>query len=89
MSVGRIRKLTMQVEHDDGAVGSIPDPVAFEDGGLEWCLRYAPQHHNCHLQAASVVDTFDYLVSSNINMTEATRRLRQLRAARHDRMKSS
>ncbi len=34
--------------------------------------------------AASVIESFDYLLSSNINMTEATRRLRVLRAAVRD-----
>jgi hypothetical protein len=89
MSDESIRNLTIRVEHGDGAVGSIPDPAAFEDGGLEWCLRYAPQHHNCNLQAAGVVSTFDYLLSGNTTMKEATRRLRQMRAARRERIKSS
>ncbi len=84
-----IRNLTLHVEHGGGAVGSIPDPAAEADGGLGWCLRYAPQHDNCHMQAASVVATFDYLLSDAISMTEATRRLRQMRAARSGRAKST
>tara|TARA_B100002003_G_scaffold198147_1_gene188737 strand:- start:2983 stop:3282 length:300 start_codon:yes stop_codon:yes gene_type:complete len=83
-----LRALTMQVDHGGGAFGTMPDPAAFADGGLGWCLTYATQHHNCHLQAASVVDTFDYLLSENINMTEATRRLRQMRAARRERIRA-
>lgn len=89
MSDGKIRSLTMEVEHGGGAFGSIPDPAAFEDGGLEWCLRYAPQANNCNLQAASAVATFDYLLSGNITMKEATRRLRQMRTARRDRITSN
>lgn len=89
MRDGNIRSLTLHVDHGGGAVGSIPDPAAFENGGLEWCLRYAPQANNCHLQAAGVVSTFDYLLSPNITMKEATRRIRQMRAARRDRIKSS
>lgn len=88
MSNGKPRSLMLKVEHGDGAVGFIPDPAAFDDGGLEWCLRYARQHNNCHLQAAAVVSTFDHLMSPNITMKEATRRLRQMRAARSDRTKS-
>jgi hypothetical protein len=85
MSERKIRNLTITVDHGGGAHGTIPDPAAFDDGGLEWCLRYAPQANNCNLQAASVAATFDYLLSANINMKEATRRLRQMRTARRDR----
>lgn len=80
-----VRNLTQTIDHGDGAQGSIPDVLAKEDGGLEWCLRYAPSHHNTHLQAASVVSTFDYLLSDEINMTEATNRLRQMRRERRER----
>ena len=86
---GKIRSLTMNVDHGDGAGASIPDPAAFKDGGLEWCLRYAPGAHNCNFQAASVVESFDYLLSNYISMKEATRRLRQMRAARRERIKST
>jgi hypothetical protein len=77
-----MRSLVVQVDHGGGAWGSISDPSQFADGGLEWCLRYAPEASNCRLQAASVVATFDYLLSDNITMKEATRRLRQMRKAR-------
>lgn len=82
------RTLTLQVDHGDGAVSTIPDPAVFDDGGLEWCLRYTDNGNNCRMQAASVVSSIDYLLSGNITMQEATRRLRQMRAARRDRLKS-
>jgi hypothetical protein len=77
-----MRNLVKHIDHGDGAMGSIPDPSQNAEGGLEWCLRYAPEAHNCALQAASVVATFDYLLSDNITMKEATRRIRQMRRAR-------
>jgi hypothetical protein len=77
-----MRVLTQQVDHGNGAGGSIPDVKAQEDGGLEWCLRYAHKVEGVNFQAASVVGTFDYLLSDQINMTEATKRLRQMRRER-------
>jgi hypothetical protein len=50
------------------------------DPHLEWSLRYGDPMAVRFL-AASVIESFDYLLSDNINMTEATRRLRVLRAA--------
>ena len=84
-----MRNLTQFIKHGDGAGGSIPDVLAKADGGLEWCLRYAHQHHNTNLQAAAVVSTFDYILSDEITMKEATRRIRQMRQERKARKYSN
>lgn len=78
------RSLVAQVEIGDGAVMSIPDPRAFEDGGLEWCLRYTCPDlpNNVQFQAASVVESYDYLLGPDITMKEAIDRLRIMRRAR-------
>lgn len=78
------RNLVAQVEIGDGAVMSIPDPRAFEDGGLEWCLRYTCPDlpNNVQFQAASVVESYDYLLGPDITMKEAIDRLRIMRRAR-------
>lgn len=75
-----MRRLTKNVDHGDGAVGSIPNPAANEEGGLEWCLRYACSDRVA-LGAASVIGTFEYMLGSEISANEAIRRLRQMRAA--------
>ena len=50
------------------------------DPHLEWSLRYG-NPEAVRFSAAAVVESFDYLLSGHINMAEATRRLRILRAA--------
>jgi hypothetical protein len=77
-------KLTIQVDHGDGAVSTIPDPLAVAAGGLEWNLRYGGD--GCRPQAASVVASFDYLLSDLITLAEAQRRLRYMRNARLSRI---
>lgn len=78
-------KMTLEVDHGDGAVSFIPDPLACADGGLEWRLRYGDPRA-VRFIAATVVASFDYLLSDDINMVEATRRLRQMRASRRQTM---
>lgn len=68
-----------------GAVHFIANPKA--DPRVEWMLRYSPEGlddkcNSVRLAAASILDGFDYLISTNISMKEATRRLRVIRAAR-------
>jgi hypothetical protein len=62
-----------------GAQMSLPRPRL--DGGIEWRLRYGnpDQVRYC---AASALESYSYLTSNEISMTEATRRLRLLRQAR-------
>lgn len=80
-----IRSLTAYIDCGGGARSAIPDPRAFRDGGLEWCLRYSCKGvlpNNVQFQAASVVESFDYLLSTYLNMKEAIDRLRILRRGR-------
>lgn len=68
----------LMVQTGGGSVMFVSRPDA--DPHLEWSLRYGSPDA-VRFQAAAVVESFDYLLSDNINMTEATRRLRLLRAA--------
>lgn len=49
-------------------------------GELVWQLVWGKPERVRH-QAASVIESYAYLLSGNISMTEATRRLRLLRKA--------
>lgn len=72
--------LTLHINHGGGASGTIPNPQCYADGGVVWQLNYG----NCEQArwpAASIIDTFSYLISTEINMKEATRRLAQFRRA--------
>ncbi|MGB5901992.1 MAG: hypothetical protein WBH00_03990 [Xanthobacteraceae bacterium] len=71
--------MTRQIHVGDGAYMSIVNP--WKDSGLEWQLCYGG-YEVVKYVAASVVDSYDYLLSSDISMTEAIRRLRIMRAAR-------
>lgn len=73
--------MTAQVHLGDGAYSSIVNP--WFDGGVEWTLRYG-EPEVVRFVAASLIDSFDYLLSAEISMTEATRRLRILRRARKE-----
>jgi hypothetical protein len=74
-------RLTAEVSCGDGAFMSIIDPRSFEDGGLEWRLRYGNPATIRYI-AAGVVESYDYLLSAEISTKEAIRRLRLLRSAR-------
>lgn len=73
--------MTAAVEVGDGAAMTIIDPRSFEDGGAEWVMRYGDPV-SIRYTVASLLASYDYLLADNINMTEATRRLRLLRAHR-------
>ncbi|MHB1086119.1 MAG: hypothetical protein ACYCZ0_00020 [Minisyncoccota bacterium] len=60
---------------------SIINPQSFADGGPEWVMRYG-NPEGIRYSVASLLESYDYLLSSAISMTEATRRLRMLRSAR-------
>jgi hypothetical protein len=80
---------TLRVDLGGNAVATIVNP--WGDPHLEWMLRYAADLNDTkagRFSAASVLDTFDYLLSDAINMTEATRRLRLLRKARTEALKA-
>lgn len=73
--------LTAHVPMGGGATHTICNPQSFADGGMVWRLTYA-NPALIRYAAASLIESYDYLLSDNITMTEATRRLRLLRAAR-------
>ena len=63
---------------------SIVDPRSFEDGGIEWRLRYTKidETKKDKLVAASIISSYDYLLSDAMTTKEAINRLRILRKAR-------
>ncbi len=73
--------VTAQVQCGDGAVMDIVNP--HHDYSIEWQLRYgdAVTVRYC---AASLLASYDYLLSGEINTTEAVRRLRLMRAKRRE-----
>lgn len=75
--------LTAQVNICDGAVMTIQNPWSFIDGGVGWRLNYG-NHESVRHSAISLIESYEYLISDEITMQEATRRLRMLRAARRD-----
>jgi hypothetical protein len=71
--------MTVAVDLGGGAVSRIINPLA--ECGPEWVMRYGDPE--CiRFSVASLLASYDYLLSGEINMVEATRRLRLLRAAR-------
>jgi hypothetical protein len=73
--------MTAEVSIGDGAYMSIINPQSFEDGGPGWVMRYGDPA-GIRYAVASLLDSYDYLLSGHISMTEATRRLRLMRKAR-------
>lgn len=73
--------LTENVDCGDGACMSIVDPRSFEGGGVGWRLRYGNPDAVRYI-AASLVESYDYLISDEITAKEAIRRLRLLRDRR-------
>lgn len=73
--------MTAQVSLGGGAVSTIIDPRSFADGGPEWVCRYG-NVESIRYTVASLLESYDYLLSANIPTKEATRRLRLLRVAR-------
>jgi hypothetical protein len=73
--------MTQHVDCGDGAVMDIIDPRSFENGGPEWTMRYG-NPESIRYTVASLLASYDYLLSGEITMAEATQRLRLLRRAR-------
>lgn len=69
------------VDAGDGAVMSIPDPKTFYDGGPAWQMRYG-NPNAVRYEVASLLESYDYLLGSDINNTEAVKILRIMRNAR-------
>jgi len=75
--------MTAQVCIGGGAYMSIINPASFEDGGPEWTMRYG-NVESIRYTVASLLSSYDYLLSEAISMKEATSRLRLLRTARRN-----
>ena len=73
--------LTADVSMGGGAFMSMANPISFKNGGPEWICRYG-NVEGIRYAVASLLASYDYLLSEEINMTEAVRRLRMMRAAR-------
>lgn len=73
--------LLIRVDCGNGAFMDVLNVSSFEDGGLEWKLRYGSPDAVRYI-AAGIVANYDYLCGDEITMKEAIRRLRLLRAAR-------
>ncbi len=74
-------KLTAEINCGDGAFMTIVDPRSFGGGGVGWRLRYG-NPDGVRYTAASLVESYDYLLSGEITTKEAVRRLRLLRTGR-------
>lgn len=73
--------MTVHVSVEDGAVMTIINPQSFADGGPEWVMRYG-NPEGVRYAVASLLESYDGLLSDDITMKEATRRLRLVRDAR-------
>lgn len=71
--------MTAEVHVGDAAFVTIVNPT--HDSGLGWQLRYGDAE-TVRFAAASVVSSYDYLLSDGCSSKEAIRRLRILRTAR-------
>jgi hypothetical protein len=75
--------MTAQVHLGGRAFSTIINPWSFENGGIEWQLRYG-NVEGVRYVAAGVIESYDYLLSEAISFKEASERLRILRAARRE-----
>lgn len=74
--------MVIHVPVEDGfAWMDISDPRSFGDGGPEWVMRYG-NADSIRYTVASLLSSYDYLMSDEITMAEATRRLRKMREYR-------
>ena len=70
-----------RVDCGDGAVMAMPN--MFHDWNIVWNLTWGDPEQ-CRFGAASIIESYDYLLSGCLSMKEATRRLRLLRAKRRE-----
>ncbi len=73
------RDCTSHVDCGGGAVMDMVNP--YSDDSVEWGLRYG-NAERMRFVAASVISSYDYLLSAEITAAEAIRRLRLMRARR-------
>jgi hypothetical protein len=73
--------MTAHVDHGGGAVSTIIDPRSFDNGGPEWVMRYGDPE-SIRYTVASLLSSYDYLLSGEITQREAIKRLALMRRAR-------
>lgn len=73
--------LTAEVQLGDGAVATIINPQSFAEGGPEWVMRYGDPM-GIRYAVASLLESYDGLLSGGITTTDAIARLRIMRNAR-------
>ncbi|XHB99384.1 hypothetical protein ABWH97_00090 [Nitratireductor sp. ac15] len=73
--------MTVTVSMGGGAYGTIINPQSFSDGGPEWVMRYG-NPESIRYTVASLLETFDHLLSDGISAKEASRRLIIMRSVR-------
>ena len=73
--------MTATMAMGDGAFMTLVNPQSFPDGGPGWTCRYG-NVAGIRYTVASLLDSYDYLLSDEISTAEAIRRLRLLRAGR-------
>lgn len=73
--------MTAHVDCGGGATMTIINPQSFKDGGPEWVMRYGDPE-SIRYSVASLLGSYDYLLSSAISTKEAIARLRLLRNGR-------
>lgn len=73
--------MTAHVEIGDGAALAIINPQSFGDGGPEWVMRYG-NPLAIRYSVASLLESYDHLLSDEISTGESIRRLRIMRRAR-------
>lgn len=71
-------RIMKYVEVGDGAVMTIPDRRSYADGGPEWVSRYGDIAFYRYA-IASLLESYAYLLSPEINLAEARRRLGVMR----------
>ena len=79
--------LTAEVQLGDGAVARIINPQSFAEGGPEWVMRYGDPM-GVRYAVASLLESYDGLLSGGITTTDAIARLRIMRKARMDLMEN-
>lgn len=79
--------LTAQVQLGDGAVATIINPQSFAEGGPEWVMRYGDPM-GIRYAVASLLESYDSLLSGDITTTDAIARLRIMRNARKHLMRN-
>lgn len=73
--------MTATMTMGGGAFMTFINPQSFAAGGPEWTCRYG-NVEGIRFTVASILSSYDYLLSGAINSAEAIRRLRLLRAGR-------